>query len=106
MVIMIVSAIIGSVYAYILWTVIDPDIVTKMMDMQMEKMIEKGVPEEAMDQAMAITAKFMKPGMMLAMGMAFQLFFGALLSLIIAAIFKREEPNEDPVVGDNPVIEE
>ena len=106
MVAMIVSAIIGSVYAYILWTVIDPDIVTKMLDMQMEKMIEKGVPEEAMDQAMAMTAKFMKPGVMLAMGMGFQLFFGALISLIVAAIFKREESNEDPVVEDNPVIEE
>ena len=100
MIIMIVSAIIGNIYAYLLWTVIDPDILTKMMDMQMEKMMDKGIPEEALDQAMKVTAKFMKPGVMLAMGTATQLFFGTIISLIIAAIFKKEDDSEDPIVEE------
>ena len=100
MVVMIVSAIIGNIYAYILWTVIDPDIISKMMDMQMEKMMDKGIPEEAMEQAMKMTSKFMKPGVMLAMGTAFQLMFGTILSLIVAAIFKKEDSSEDPIVEE------
>lgn len=100
MVLLIVSGILGNIYYYILITAIDPDIVSKMMDMQMEKMIEKGVPEEAMDQAMTMTAKFMKPGIQVAMAMASQLFFGTILSLIIAAIFKRDESGEDPVIAE------
>lgn len=87
----IVSGIIGSIYMYVLWTVIDPDILVKMQDMQMEKMLEKGLPEEAVEQAMSMTAKFMKPGIMVAMGMFSSIFIGAIVSLIVAAIFKRDE---------------
>ena len=100
MIILIVSTIIGNIYAYILWTVIDPEILVKMLDMQTEKLMERGIPEEAMDQAMAMTAKFMKPGIMLAMASAFSLFIGAILSLIIAAIFKKDESTEDPIVEE------
>ncbi|MCK4751617.1 MAG: DUF4199 domain-containing protein, partial [Bacteroidales bacterium] len=72
----------------------------KMLDMQTEKLMERGISEEAMDQAMAMTAKFMKPGIMLAMASAFSLFIGAILSLIIAAIFKKDESTEDPIVEE------
>ncbi|HEC44569.1 MAG TPA: DUF4199 domain-containing protein [Bacteroides sp.] len=100
MIVMIVSTIIGDIYTYILWTVIDPDIVGKMLDLQTEKMLEKGIPEEAMEQAMTMTAKFMQPGIMIAMATATGLFFGAILSLIIAAIFKKDESSEDPILEE------
>ena len=92
MVAIIVSSILGIVYAYVLWTVIDPDIMVKMRDMQIEKRIlEKGIPEEAIDQAITLIDKFMKPGIMVALGLASSLFMGTIISLVIAAIFKREE---------------
>ena len=97
---MIVSALIGVIYSYLLWTVIDPDLITKMQDLQMEKMLEKGVPEEALDQAMAITSKFMKPGVMVITGLLTSVFFGAILAIIIAAIVKRDESKADPVVPE------
>jgi hypothetical protein len=87
----IVSGIIGSIYGYVLWTVIDPDILVKMQDLQMEKMLEKGLPEEAVEQAMSMTAKFMKPGIMVLTGLFASVFMGAIVSLIVAAIFKRDE---------------
>ena len=87
----IVSGLIGSIFGYIMWTVIDPDILVKMQDMQMEKMLEKGLPEEAVEQAMGMASKFMKPGIMLAMGFFSSVFMGTIISLIVAAIFKREE---------------
>jgi hypothetical protein len=96
----VVSGVIGTIYGYILWTVIDPDILTKMQELQMEKMLERGLPEEAVDQAMNMTSRFMKPGLMAAMGLAGSLFFGAIISLIVAAIFKRDEDTAAPVVEE------
>lgn len=96
----VVSGVIGTIYGYILWTVIDPDILTKMQELQMEKMLERGLPEEAIDQAMNMTSRFMKPGLMAAMGLASSLFFGAIISLIVAAIFKRDEDTAAPVVEE------
>ena len=100
MVAIVISSVIGIIYAYLLWSVIDPDIIGKMMDLQMEKMLDKGIPEEALEQAMNITSKFMKPGVMLAMGLIGSLGSGTIIALIIAAIFKRDESTEDPVVEE------
>jgi len=96
----VVSGVIGTIYGYIMWTVIDPDIITKMMELQTEKMLERGLPEEAIEQAIGITSKFMKPGVMAAMGLGSSLFFGAILSLIVAAFMKRDES------GDAGLVEE
>lgn len=98
-IVILVSSVIGIIYAYILWTVIDPDILIKMKDMQMEKMLEQGIPEEAMDQAMAISSKFMTPLMMSIIGLFSGVFMGTIVALIIAAIFKKNEP-EDQVVAE------
>jgi hypothetical protein len=98
-VVIVVSTVIGLVYAYILWTVIDPDIIGKMKDMQMEKMLEKGIPEEALDQAMAISSKFMTPVMMTIVGLFSGVLMGTIVALIVAAIFKKNEP-EDLVVEE------
>ncbi len=95
---MIISSVIGIIYAYLLWTVIDPDILDRMREIQMEKIMDRGVPEEAIDQVMKTTAKFMKPGIMAIMGFISSVFFGAILAIIVAAIFKRDESKADPVV--------
>jgi len=96
-VVILVSSLIGIIYAYLLWTVIDPDIIARMKDLQMEKMLEKGVPGEALDQAMEISGKFMTPVMMAIFGFISSLFMGTIVALIIAAIFKKDEP-EQPVI--------
>jgi hypothetical protein len=98
-VVVVVSTVINLIYSYILWTVIDPGILNKMKDMQMEKMLEQGIPEEALDQAMAISAKFMTPLMMIIMGLFFGILMGTIVALIVAAIFKKNEP-EDQVVAE------
>lgn len=93
-VVILISSVIGIIYAYILWTVIDPDIIGKMKDMQMEKMLEQGLPEEGLDQAMNISGKLMTPLMMVIFGFLSAVFIGTIIALIIAAIFKRDEPKE------------
>ena len=98
-VVVVVSTVISLIYNYILWTVIDPGIINKMKDLQMEKMLEQGIPEEALDQAMAISGKFMTPLMMTMMGLFFGILMGTIVALIVAAIFKKNEP-EDQVVAE------
>jgi hypothetical protein len=98
-VVILVSSVIGIIYAYLLWTVIDPEILGKMKDMQMEKMLEKGVPEEALDQTMAFTSKFMSPLVLSIFGLFSGVFMGTIVALIIAAIFKKNEP-EDLAVAE------
>jgi hypothetical protein len=90
----VVSGILGTIYGYILWTVIDPDIITRMMEMKTDKLLQRGLPEEAIDQGMNITSKFMRPGIMAVMGLGSSLLFGAILSLIVGAIMKRDEPQD------------
>jgi hypothetical protein len=96
-VVILVSSVIGIIYAYILWTVIDPDIITRMKDMQMEKMLEQGLPEDAVDRAMEISGKFTTPLMMTIFGLVSQVFMGTIVALIIAAIFKKNEPEDQAV---------
>ena len=98
-VMILVSSVIGIIYAYLLWTVIDPDILGRMKDLQMEKMLEKDIPEEALDQAMAISGKFMTPVMMSIIGLFSGVLMGTIVALIIAAIFKKNEP-EDQIVAE------
>ena len=98
-VVVVVSTVINLIYSYILWTVIDPGIIGKMKDMQMEKMLEQGIPEEALDQAMAISGKFMTPMMMMIMALFFGILIGTIIALIVAAIFKNNEP-EDLAVAE------
>jgi hypothetical protein len=96
----VVSGIIGTIYAYILWTVIDPDIVTRMMEMQTQKMLDKGLPEDAVEQAMGFISKFYKPGILAAMGLGGSLVFGSILSLIVGAIMKRDESPDLPLTEE------
>jgi uncharacterized membrane protein (DUF106 family) len=94
----VVSTIIGDIYAYLLYTVIDPDILLKMKDMQAEEMMKRGIPEDQLDQALEVASRFMTPGMIVVFATAAGMFFGSIISLIIAAIFKKDSPEGDPVV--------
>ncbi len=95
MVAITVWALLGSIYSYISFTVIDPDIITRIQELQMEKMMERGIPEEAIDQGMSFMSRFMKPGLLVVSGFISSIFFGAILALIVAAIFKRDENREE-----------
>ena len=98
-VVILVSSVIGIIYAYILWTVIDPDIIGKMKDLQVEKMLEKGLSEGEVDQAMGFLEKIFTPVLLTIFGLVGSVFMGTIVALIIAAIFKKNEP-EDQVVAE------
>jgi hypothetical protein len=52
------------------------------------------------EQAMGITSRFMKPGLMAVMGMGGSLVFGSILALIVGAIMKRDENPDVPLAEE------
>jgi hypothetical protein len=89
--VVLVSGVIGGIYGYLLYTVIDPDLIGKVMDMQSEQMLERGLPEAQVEQAIEVTKRFITPGFMMISALVVNLLMGGILSLIVAAIFKKEE---------------
>jgi len=88
----VTSALIGSIYYYVQVTIIDPGIQEKMLEMAMEGMVDKGIPEDQIEQAMSITSKFTGPVFTTIAGFFSSSVMGIVLALITSAIFKRDEP--------------
>lgn len=89
-VIVLYSAIIGAIFMYLLYTVIDPGLTDKQMAFLEETMQKKGIPQEAIDSGMAIQRKIMKPQIMAPFSILGSMFWGTILSLIISIFIKRE----------------
>lgn len=90
MVMFVYTAVIMAVFTYLLYSVIDPELVKKSMTMAEEAMEKKGLPQSAIDSGMAFTSKIMKPGVMAFFSIFGTLFFGAIYSLVISIFVKKE----------------
>lgn len=91
MLIIIVAALLGSIFAYLLYTVIDPGLSERMIEYTSEKMLNRGIPEAQLDVVLERAAKFQKPLPIAITGFITSVLGGVVLSLIMAAIFKKEE---------------
>jgi|OpeIllAssembly_1097287.scaffolds.fasta_scaffold151157_2 hypothetical protein len=90
--IVVFASLLGSIYTYLLYTVIDPGLQEKMLEFAADKMLESGrVPEAQLDQALEFSKKFMSPTYLTVSGFIFSCLGGTVISLIMAAIFKKEE---------------
>jgi zinc transporter ZupT len=89
--IVLISAVISGIYGILLYTIIDPDLIGKAMDASAGRMLEQGLSEDQVEQALEISKRFMKPVFMFISGLVVNLLVGVVLSLIMAAIFKKEE---------------
>lgn len=87
-----IYALLGNLYSQLYQKVIDPGFMDKIKDFQYEKMEEQGLSDQQIEQAMEITSKFTSGGMAFVFGLLFSIFFAFILSLIIAAILKKNKP--------------
>ncbi|MCG6186775.1 DUF4199 domain-containing protein [Maribellus maritimus] len=89
------ASILSSIYTVLLYTVIDPSLTEQLKLFTEEQIVKQGrVPEEQIDMAVEMSAKFQTPTMMMVMG----IFGGALIGLIISlitAIFTQKKPVDD-----------
>jgi len=85
-------AVIMAIFTYILYAYIDPGLVDKQLAFVEEKMINKGIPEKAMEAGMGIQRKILKPEIIAPLSIFGNMLWGAALSLIVS-IFVRKEGN-------------
>lgn len=96
MVIAVVGGLITTVYTYLYFTVLNPGMITYIKMKQEEEMIKRGMSEsdvEAMAKAGTLDI-WTSPGMMCVFVLLGVLLLGLVISLISAAILKKENPAE------------
>ena len=83
--------VITSIYTYTFFAFIEPDMISKITELQIEKMAEKGMSEEKIQESMGYMNKFNSPisYALFSLGGA---FIQMLLIGLITSIFTRKEP--------------
>ncbi len=88
---MVVVAAIMSVFTFIYFSFINPEFLDYVREKAIEEMENKDMSDEEIEQAMGIAEIFMGKGAMAAFALFGNMVVGAILSLIIAAIMKKEK---------------
>lgn len=95
---MFISAITGILsagYGNIYMQFIDTTFRSQMLDFQVEKLEEQGLPDESIEKAIETFEKFSSPGLTFLFGVIGVLFVGFLLSLVVSAVMKKNKPALD-----------
>jgi hypothetical protein len=85
-------------FCYVSW--LNPDIIDLMVQQQVAKLEAKGVSGPALDNAEAMTRKFMQPIPSFVFVLIFGIIIGLVTSLVVGAFLKRKalEPATPPLV--------
>ncbi len=90
----IIAGIISSIYFLVLTSFIDTGLIQKMIDQIAEEMMKKNVNEEAIEQNLYYTRKFMTPVWMFVFGTVFYIFWGLIATLILSIFLQKEDPDK------------
>ena len=94
----VVSSIISLIYSYLMYTVIDPELLDKIRLVAEEKMMNNPrIPENMLDEMIERMAKNFEPKRMYIMTIVGGTVMYSILGLIMAAILKKEE---NPLEGE------
>ena len=93
------SALMGAVYNYIHLKFINPNFFTYMLNLQREQLTAKGVPDAQIDRIVDMTEKWSGPGIYACVGIVIAFLFCFIVSLIVAALLKREPQEATPPVA-------
>ena len=89
------AGIVASAYMFVFAQFIHPGFVQELLDQVRTNMAatNKNLTDEQIEQAVAITAKFMSPVMMTIWGFVMYAASSAIISLILAIFLKKEDPS-------------
>lgn len=90
---LVVSSVISGVFMYFYTSAINPTLIDYIKEQQALEMEKKGMDQAAIDNAMAMSEKFISPGMMTVWTILGGLLLGIVIALIISAIMKRNNPD-------------
>lgn len=87
----LISVVISSAFTYVYVKFIDQGFIQQIMDRTREGMEEKGtMSEEQIDQAMAMTSKFMTPEMMVVFGIVGGIIITVIIGLIVTIFTQKK----------------
>jgi len=90
----IIGAVVISIFVYIYFAFLSPEVFNKIMDTQRDAMTQKGMSSDQVDQAMEIMKKY--GALITAFVSIFAIaIFGIIVALVGAAIFKKERTIQD-----------
>ena len=86
----VISGFLGAIYNYLLYTLIDPDLQGKLFEFAMNKSLERGATESQLEPALPLIKILTGPIVTSIGELLNTALVGTILSLIVAAIFKKE----------------
>lgn len=89
-IICLIYSLIMAVFSYILYSFIDTGLVDKLIALSEEAGLKKGYTQEQVDLSMRVTRKLMTPVFISLMSLISSMFFGTIISIIIAMFVKKE----------------
>ncbi|MCB0552916.1 MAG: DUF4199 domain-containing protein [Phaeodactylibacter sp.] len=92
-IVVLIASVISMIYTYVYFTMIEPGMIENILDASREKMIEgQGMDEDQAEQALSMMSWMFSPVAMTIIAGVGSLFMGAIFSLIVGAIMKRNPP--------------
>jgi hypothetical protein len=88
----LIAGVITAVYMFVYFGYIDPNIMDRIFEAQIEKAESNGQDPEKVRQGMEIGKKFMTPGVMSFFGLLSGVFGGVIWSLIVGLFVKKDPP--------------
>lgn len=87
-----ISGLLNSTFIMFYTQFIDTNLMQKSLDTAREDMERRGASDTQIDAGVQFLEKMMLPGIMFATGIFFSIFIGFIISLIVAAILRRNRP--------------
>ncbi len=85
------ASILTAIFTYIFLNYIDSSVITKMLEMQEQVLIDKDMPSDAIEQNMKMIRKFSSPAVIAIMAAFMFTLLGGIISLIICAFLRKEK---------------
>lgn len=90
-IISLVVGVIMSIYTYLFFSFFDPGELLKLAQVAEEKMLEKGLTDDQVDQAMSMTKMLMTPAFIAISGLFSMLLWGTIFSLLASIFIKKND---------------
>ena len=87
-----VSGIMAGIFAILLLKVIDPNMIERITQKQVIELQDQGMSQTQIDQTLKVMEFMQSPVLLLAMTIVGYLLFGFIISLIVSAITKKNNP--------------
>lgn len=88
MLILAIAGVLSSIFSYIYMKFIDTGIIERIKGIQYAEFEKQGLTDEQIEMAVSFSNWMMNPEMLTVVGFFANLFFGAIIALIVSAIMK------------------